>query len=520
MGYKPSYSKWVYNEPPPLNRPLDLFGRVLEWNELSSFATSVAPGIRLGIVSGRRRQGKSFLLRRMARMTSGLYHQAQELERRQALARFAEDVSAALGLPTASLHFDDWDVALRTALGMPREGTSRPSPSAAGPSRILVIDEMPYLLPHSPELPSIIQELIDESRDRADAPSSAIIVCGSALTVMSQLLSGTKPLRGRAGLDLAVRPFGFRDAASYWGVTDPQVAFLVDAVLGGTPGYRPLIDIAPPAKVADVPQWLRRSVLNPAHALFNESDYLLREDPRITDKQVFTSILRAIADGRRTQGEIGAALGRDHNQLRHPLGILVDTGFVLRDEDVLRAKNPLYSIADPMVRFAEVVQNPFRPLLEEGEAERVWALAAPAFSAQVVGPHFERLCRVWASSHAQDRWGATVERLGPAVINDTGARAQHQVDVVALGRGAGPGPAGPRVLAIGEAKASGRPRVVSDVLRLERIRGLLVDRGLDAAGATLVVFGRSGFDREVSAAARDRRDVDLVDLATMYGVDT
>ena len=206
-------------------------------------------------------------------------------------------------------------------------------------------------LPHSPELPSIIQELIDESRDRADAPSCATIVCGSTLTVMSQLLSGTKPLRGGAGLDLAARPFGFRDAAAYCGVADPQRAFLVHAVLGGTPGYRPLIDVAPPAAVAD-------------------------------------------------QGEV-AAPGR--------------------------------------------------------------------------------------------RGGARAQRRSRSCRTP--------------------------LLAIGEAKASGRPRVVSDVLRLERMRGLLVDRGLDAADATLAVFGRSGFDREVIAVARDRRDVDLVDLATLSGAD-
>jgi hypothetical protein len=58
---------------------------------------------------------------------------------------------------------------------------------------------------------------------------------------MGRLLSGfsgAAPLRGRAGLELVVHPFGYRDAARSWGISDPKLAVLVHSLVGGTPAYR------------------------------------------------------------------------------------------------------------------------------------------------------------------------------------------------------------------------------------------------------------------------------------------
>ena len=58
------------------------------------------------------------------------------------------------------------------------------------------------------------------------------------MSVMGGLLSGSAPLRGRAGFELIVHPFGYRDAARFWDITDPKLAVLVHSVVGGTPAYR------------------------------------------------------------------------------------------------------------------------------------------------------------------------------------------------------------------------------------------------------------------------------------------
>jgi hypothetical protein len=70
----------------------------------------------------------------------------------------------------------------------------------------VVIDELPYLLRHSPEIPGLLQHLYDESQfGQPDAPGGRLILRGPAMSVMSELLSGTQPLRGRAVLETARR---------------------------------------------------------------------------------------------------------------------------------------------------------------------------------------------------------------------------------------------------------------------------------------------------------------------------
>ena len=109
---------------------------------------------------------------------------------------------------------------------------------------------------------------------------------------MGGLLSGSAPLRGRAGLELIVHPFGYRDAARFWDITDPKLAVLVHSVAGGTPAYRrELLREDTPADLADFDPWVIRTVLNPQTPLFREARYLLAEETEIRDPSLYHSVL-------------------------------------------------------------------------------------------------------------------------------------------------------------------------------------------------------------------------------------
>ena len=487
-----------------MERPSDLFDREPEWADLVSFARARGRGVDLGVVHGRRRQGKSFLLRRLCAGAGGLYLMALEEERAPALQRLGDAMGATMGLGPGQLRLSDWETGLRAGLGLDgRRG------------RLVVIDELPYLLRHSPELPSSIQKIYDEARDRPGA-RARLIVCGSALAVMSELLSGAKALRGRARLDLRVRPFDFRQAARFWGVDDPELAFRIHAVFGGTPGYLDLVGEAPEG-LADFGPWLGGNALNPSHALFGEAGYLLREDPRVTDRAVYQSILGAVAAGATTPRRIAERVGRDERSLPHPLDVLLSAGFLSRADDVLLQRRPVITVADPIVRFGLLIVAPRLATFEERRPDEGWAAAAETFSSQILGPHFEHLAREWTARHADpSTWDAEIGEVGPTVVSDPAGRAQHQVDVVALSLGERRQAKHPRVVVLGEAKSASQPRTTADVARLERIRSLLVARGVQAESARLAVFGRSGFDRDLRQLARRRPDVVLVDLPRLY----
>ena len=484
-------------------KPTDVFDRDREWGDLAEFATSPGDEVRLGILYGRRRQGKSFLLRAAVQATDGLYHLALEEERAPALARFGRLVARRLGVGGA-LAFSDWEEALRAVLRLP---------SPRGPL-VVALDEFPYLLRHSPELPSVLQALYDESR-AADSPPVRIVLCGSAMSIMSQLLSGTRALRGRARLNLPLAPFDFRQVRDYWDVADLDVAFTLHALLGGTPGYRDLVQEGPPEHLHQLGGWLGRTLLNPSHALFREADYLLSEEPGVTDRGLYHSTLGAISRGRSTPGKVAAALGRDEGGTRHVLSMLERARLIERDEDVLRRRRPVLRVADPVLRVDQLVIRPNLAALEQREAERVWAVAADTLATQIEGPHFERLAREWTARFAAaETLGGAPTVVGTTKVNDARARTQAEIDVVALDTLR---PGRPRALALGEAKGGRARRTLADLHRLERARDLLRagDR-VDVRATRLLLFARGGFEPALASTAAEREDVVLVDLRRLY----
>jgi hypothetical protein len=156
---------------------------------------------------------------------------------------------------------------------------------------LVVLDEFPFLNRVSTALPSIIQrELGPGGTGRGS--SVRLILCGSAMSVMGDLLSGRAPLRGRAGLELVVHPFGYRDAAAFWGLDDPHLAMRVHMVVGGTPAYhREFTRGDAPRGPQDFDAWVVRTALNPLTPLFREARYLLAEETDIREPAVYHSVL-------------------------------------------------------------------------------------------------------------------------------------------------------------------------------------------------------------------------------------
>ena len=178
---------------------------------------------------------------------------------------------------------------------------------------------------------------------------------------MANLLSGTKALRGRAALELRVRSFGYRDAREYWEIQDPAAAFAHNALLGGTPGYRELVLVPHvPQDPAQLGGWLARNVLRPSMPLFDEARRVVHEDPRIRDTAAYSSVLAAVAAGESSPTKIGGLLGRPATSLVHQLTTLASAGFINRRHDLLPVdRRPVVTVADPMVRFHQLVIEPY-----------------------------------------------------------------------------------------------------------------------------------------------------------------
>ncbi|MBF8190671.1 helix-turn-helix transcriptional regulator [Nonomuraea sp. K274] len=212
----------------------------------------------------------------------------------------------------------------------------------------------------------MIQRALSPRRRERRESRARILLCGSSVSFMGNLLMGSAPLRGRASLELIVPTFDFRAAREFWGLDDVRLAALVYLIVGGTPAYKSefLRGVAP-ARLEDFDGWVIDQVLNPASPLFREVRALLAEDPTLQDTGLYHTVLAAVAEGNRTRGSIANRIERKATDISHHLTVLADAGLLTVEPDAFRRNRSAYRITEPLVRFYHSVMRPVYAQLEQ-----------------------------------------------------------------------------------------------------------------------------------------------------------
>lgn len=485
-----------------LPKPATLHNRDRPWRALADFATSSEVGARLGVVYGRRRQGKTLMLDLLAQATGGLIFTGLPQAGPLNLRRLARAYANHVGGPVPA--FDDWEQAVDVLLRLGERGD--------GPT-LVVLDEFPYLMESEPALASILQIALEPQSRARTRGRARLVLCGSALHTMRGLLAGPAPLRGRADYEIMVRTFGFRAAAGFWGVGDDvELAFRVHALVGGTPAYRAMCGVVPTERAA-FDQWVVDGPLNPDRAIYREGAVLLHEEPSLGDLGIYYAVLTAIAQGACRRSEIAGVLGRTDNALAHPLAVLEQTQLIERVEDAFRKRRPVYRIAEPILRLHQLVIAPNEADLVGGAGRRVLEDHSDTVSAKIYGPHFEELARQWCLWHAEpESLGDRPSVVQSATLACARHRVSHELDVVVVRRRPGLPDV---VLAIGEAKSTATPVGDAELGRLEHLRELIPGDRFERP-PRLLLFSRNGFTAELRRSAPGRPDVELVDLERIY----
>jgi uncharacterized protein len=472
----------------PVPKPDRVFGRSREWQSLVDFVSDARQEVTLGVVSGRRRQGKTYLLRALADAMGGFYFEAVQATEVESLRMLGTALAEFTGAP-APYAFPTWDEAIAALLAL---GDLGPTP--------VIIDEFPYLVEASRSLPSLLQRALDQRGPAMGSRSQArLLLCGSAMSVMGPLLVGTAPLRGRAGLEIVLKPFDYLESARFWNLTDPSLALLVHSIVGGTPAYRrQFVRDDEPENMADFDDWVQRAVLNPDRPLMREARYLLAEEVDIRDPALYHSVLAAIASGNHRWGAIASYIGRKSADIAHPLNVLEDSSLIGKQEDAFRSGRAVYRITEPLITFYEAVMRPHWGDLEQGLGRQVWADSQQRFRSAILGPHFEAVCRDLAAGRGRELFGRHVGQVASGAVTGATERGQIQVDVAVLGPAE---PGMPReVISLGEAKL-GTTMGVRHLARLQQAQSLLSGKGFDTSQTVLACYSTAGFDADLQAAA-------------------
>ena len=375
--------------------------------ELDALADAFdASGSDLVVVYGRRRVGKTELLKAFCNDRPHIYFlAAQEAERRQR-EKFTEQVAT---------HFEDrvpringWDEAF-TYLGEKLQTEQT----------VVVIDEFPYLVAENDSIPSYLQGFVDEQLDGTD---SMLILCGSSVSTMeSEVLGHESPLYGRRTAQFDVRPFSFEQAREVitYGIGDAVRSY---AVTGGTPMYLTLFDYDTPLAAN-----IRSRILSPSAVLYNEPEFLLRTELRTPAR--YMSILEAVALGHTTPNEVSGATGIDSGPLSKYLQTLRRLRLLEREVPVTasnkKSKRSRYRVADEFLRFWFRYVEPNRSGIEEAPDVVYRGTIAPDLPTHVATT-FEDVCReaLWAGIRRGD--------VDPYSELGRWWYGEHEVDIVGL----------------------------------------------------------------------------------------
>jgi len=340
--------------------------------ETDRIQKALQPGkSKLIMIYGRRRCGKSTLIRHLL-LKKDVYFMADQSEssiQRSLLARAISEKIEGFDQVT----YPSWE-SLFTSLN-----------SVLNEQITICIDEFPYLVKNSHELPSVLQKLIDAQKNS----KYHMILCGSSQQMMHGIVTdSSEPLYGRADEIIKLQPM-----TAYWlqqSIScDPVSAVQEFSVWGGVPRYWEL------RKEKSEFETAIKDIILDQHSVLHDEPLRLFLDDMRESVQAY-SLLSVIGSGCNRLSEIAGRLEKPATQLSRPIDNLMGLGYLKRDipygESPRSSKKSLYRISDPFMNFyfSFVVPNASR--LEAGFTNRVYNEIIKKIP-QYVAHTWESLCR-------------------------------------------------------------------------------------------------------------------------------
>lgn len=331
---------------------MDFINRQQELGRLKALNRS--SGSSVAVIWGRRRMGKTRLLLEWVNHHGGIYYVADESSASIQRKYFAKSLDAIL--PNfSSVEYPDWTSFFS------RVGQDAKKVKWRGP---LVIDELPYLISVSPELPSVLQKFVDHEAKRAGL---TLAFCGSSQRMMQgAILEPSAPLYGRADEIIKLGPIDVGYLGAALGIKSSREIIETYAIWGGIPRYWELLEKNKKSFI----DALDALVLDPKGPLNEEPNRLLLEE--LPSAIHLRPILDAIGLGANRLSEVASRVGQPATSLSKPTQRLIELDLIQKEvpygTKAHNAKKTLYKIKDPFIRFWFTVVAPKRSLFSQATA--------------------------------------------------------------------------------------------------------------------------------------------------------
>ena len=333
------------------------------------------------IIKGRRRVGKSRLIKEFCKDKDSLYFQADKEDAKAILVSFCERISEKYEIPVGKM--DSWTDAMKLYVRLSGHG-----------KKIFVIDEFQYITKSDRNAEHEFQSIWDNILSKSDV---MFIISGSYTTLMKELTRYDRPLYGRNTCDLFLRPLDFRTCLLG---DDYRYAVESYAFTGGIPYYLSLFD-----STRSVLDNIVSLTMNTGAALMNEVPFLMSDE--FKDVKSYNTYLRTISSGNRKMEDICTSLQIKSQDASPYISKMLKAGLLERrtpiTEDPERSRSGLYFVSDRFISFWFKFVYQYRNDIILGMNDQSISNLSSHYIDRHVSFVFEEICRDELKRYLRDR---------------------------------------------------------------------------------------------------------------------
>ena len=367
------------------------------------------------IIYGRRRVGKTALIREFCKGKKTIFFTGMETTARENLENLSQSIYEAKGQTGPAPVYRDFSAALEAITDMARKEKI-----------ILVIDEYPYLAGSYPGISSLLQVEIDHKWKDLDI---YLILCGSSMSFMEkQVLGHESPLFGRRTGQLKLAPFTIFEARSLFPHISGEDLALYYGATGGIPFYLTKMD-----EKKTVGQNLADNFFDPVSYLFEEPANLLKQELR--DPSTYNAVIQAIAEGNTKLSQIASKAGIEVSACAGYVRNLMDLDIIKRETPLgeKNSRRSIYLLKDGLFRFWYRFIPRSYSLIQNGMGETAYRRIEPGLS-DFMGQVFEEICLQWLwKQNREGRLPTPFDQAGRWWGTNPHTRKQEEIDILATG---------------------------------------------------------------------------------------
>lgn len=452
-------------------------GRVKEMKILND--SWEKPGFSMTVITGRRRVGKSTLIREFINGKKAVFYTATRVGDDRNIELLTDQVIEALDPSVKGARFSTIEELLDFLTGRLEDD-----------KLTLVLDELPYWAESNESLLSILQKYIDTKWHEKNL---FLILCGSSLSFMEdKILSEKSPLFGRRDSQIHLQPFNYLEAAEFvpdYSYEDKAICY---GVTGGIAKYLSLFD---PQKSLD--ENIKKLFFSTGGYLYDEPHNLLTQE--FSDVVIVNNVIEQIAAGENTLTLISDKIHENPSTVVYSINRLIRVGIVEKKLCVGEEKNKKkvqYVLKDTMFQFWFEFIPKAVSVVEMDQGDIYYERVVKPRLHDYMGSIFENMCRWFTLRNGTTgKWDFFLTKVGSwwgteSFTDENGKKQIQQADVDIVGVSDVD-----HILVTGECKFKNKPMDPGVYETLVRRSKAVPIRYRNAKYLLFSLSGFKGFDR-------------------------